>query len=58
MKGLGTAISIDNFLGHHFYAHTFVHNTSLCIGMDEYNRVWLSNTKKNVGIYLGGVNQE
>lgn len=35
MEGLGCAVELQDGIGHNFEEYVFVHNTSLCIGVDE-----------------------
>ena len=35
MQGLGSYARLGGFMSHHFYAPTFVHNTSVCLAVDK-----------------------
>lgn len=48
-EGLGCSVSIDDFVTQSFYGHTFVHNTSVCIGVDSDLKIWLKNIKPEIG---------
>lgn len=52
MKGLGACVPLVDFISHNFYGHRFVHNTSLCLALDEEKRVWISNKPDPVCGYL------
>jgi len=39
MEGLGCAVLIEDFVGHHFQGHAFVHHTSLCVGINQQGKV-------------------
>ena len=49
MLGLGSAVFIHDYISHNFYAHCFLHNTSVCVGIDKDDRVWLSNKQQQCG---------
>ena len=49
MKGLGSCARLGGFISHHFYAPTFVHNTSVCMAIDKKNIVHVTNEKENWG---------
>ena len=53
MEGLGCSVFIQDFIGHNFWGHVFLHNTSLCIALDKSGRVWLTNKKHNIGHLFG-----
>ena len=46
IQGLGSCVGLEGFMAHHFYAPTFVHNTSVCLAIDSENRVHVTNEQK------------
>ena len=53
MQGLGCCAQSDNFIAHHFYASTFVHNTSVCLAVDADNIVHVTNKEECWGTVMG-----
>jgi len=52
LQGLGCCVELKDYISHHFYAHTFVHCTSLCVAVSN-GRVYVSNKDKKIGTLLG-----
>lgn len=52
MQGLGCCIPITDYLCHHFYAKCFVHNTSVCLAIEN-NLVYVLNTNNRFGTVIG-----
>ena len=52
LLGLGCCVLLNDYISHHFYAHTFVHNTSLCLVVSN-GKVYVSNKEKKFGTLLG-----
>ena len=53
MQGLGSCVLLEDFLAHHFYSGTFVHNTSVGVAIDNCNRVHVTNKEKFWGTMVG-----
>lgn len=49
MHGLGSCVFLHDFISHNFYAQSFLHNTSVCVGVDAENQVWLNNHSEKRG---------
>ena len=54
MEGLGCSVFLEDFIGHNFIGHAFVHNTSLCLAIDKEGRVWMDNDNGKIIGYIFG----
>ena len=53
MEGLGCCAGINDYSTQHFYANSFLHNTSLAIAMDAEGKCYVTNKICNCGTILG-----
>jgi hypothetical protein len=53
LDGMGHCVRLENNIGHQFYAHTFVHRTSLCLSVFE-GRVYFLSSDGLASVFAWG----